>query len=351
MNVTVGVVAYKWKNLKNNEQSRRILSRSFAILWNEFIQIRKTYRKFCIFVNSFYMISTDKIKALIAQGEGLHIEFKQSRDSLSRSAFESICAFLNRKGGTLLLGVKDNGTVEGIREDTISLQLKTLANDMNNPQVISPTTQIHTEVVDMDGKKIICIYVPESKQAHTHKGKYYDRNEEGDYVLNNHFLISNLYVRKQDGFSENRVFPHLRIDDFVDEDFDYVRKLIRLIKPEHPWVKMTNDEILRSAKMHLRDEQTGKEGYTLAAALVFGKPATLAMTCPIYKTDALCRKEDTNRYDDRDVVDCNLIQAYGRLMAFVRKHTPGYIDDLQRYGRDRKLEYSLYDGEYHATEP
>jgi ATP-dependent DNA helicase RecG len=85
---------------------------------------------------------------------------------------------------------------------------------------------------------------------------------------------------------------------------------------------MTNEEILRSAKMYLRDERTKEEGYTLAAALMFGKPATLAMTCPHYKTDALCRKEDTIRYDDRDVVDCNLIQAYGRLMAFVRKHTP-----------------------------
>jgi ATP-dependent DNA helicase RecG len=46
------------------------------------------------------------------------------------------------------------------------------------------------------------------------------------------------------------------------------------------------------------------------------------MACPNYKTDALCRKEDTDRYDDRDIIDCNLIQAYGRLMAFVRKHTP-----------------------------
>ena len=41
----------------------------------------------------------ETINNLIIQGEGLHIEFKQSYDSLSRSAFETICAFLNRKGG------------------------------------------------------------------------------------------------------------------------------------------------------------------------------------------------------------------------------------------------------------
>jgi ATP-dependent DNA helicase RecG len=85
---------------------------------------------------------------------------------------------------------------------------------------------------------------------------------------------------------------------------------------------MSNEEILHSAKMYLQDEQTGKSGYTLAAALVFGKTETIARICPQYRTDALCRKEDVLRYDDRDTVDCNLIQAYERLMNFIRKHTP-----------------------------
>jgi ATP-dependent DNA helicase RecG len=112
------------------------------------------------------------------------------------------------------------------------------------------------------------------------------------------------------------------MDDFVEEDFDFVRKRVALLNDRHPWINMSNEDILRYAKMYLRDERTGKEGYTLAAAAVFGKRNALAMACPNYKTDALCRKDDTVRYDDRDTVDCNLIQAYERLMSFVRKHTP-----------------------------
>lgn len=42
---------------------------------------------------------TNKIKQLIKQGEGQEIEFKESYSSLTRSVFETICAFLNRKGG------------------------------------------------------------------------------------------------------------------------------------------------------------------------------------------------------------------------------------------------------------
>jgi ATP-dependent DNA helicase RecG len=268
------------------------------------------------------MIDTEKIKLIIAQGEGISIEFKKSFEELSRSVFETICSFLNRKGGHILLGVKDNGSIEGVKEDSIQKQLKTLANDQNNPKIISPPVRLETEVVEIDGKKIIWIQVPESAQVHTYNGTYYDRNQDGDYKLTNFFLTSNLFLRKYDGYTENKVLPHLKIEDFVEEDFDFVRKRIAVFNAEHPWVNMNNEEILRSAKLYLRDERTGQEGYTLAAAVLFGKPNALAMACPSYKTDALCRKEDTDRYDDRDVVDCNLIQAYGRLMAFVRKHTP-----------------------------
>jgi ATP-dependent DNA helicase RecG len=268
------------------------------------------------------MVELKQIRSIIAQGEGVYVEFKRSYDGLSRSVYDTICAFLNRKGGHILLGVKDDGTIEGIREDTLQIQVKTLADDMNNPQIISPVVRLEAEIVKMDEKKIIYIHVPESGQVHTHKGVIYDRNHEGDYKVTNHHLIKNLFVRKYEGYTENRVFSHLKIEDFVEEDFVFVRKRVAAFNYAHPWITMSNDEILRSAKMYLRDERTKEEGYTLAAALTFGKPSALAMTCPHHKIDALCRKYDLDRYDDRDVVDCNLIQAYGRLLSFVRKHTP-----------------------------
>jgi ATP-dependent DNA helicase RecG len=276
----------------------------------------------CAIIFSCKMAGAEKIKSIIAQGEGLNIEFKKSRDSLSRSAFETVCAFLNRKGGHILLGVKDDGTIEGVSGESLPAQLKTLANDMNNSQIITPATHIETEVVEIDGKKIICIYVPESSQVHSCKGIYYDRQGEVDIKLTTYMQKTNLYIRKQDGQTENRVYPQLKLSDFVNEDFDYVRARVGIFDAKHPWTKMSNEEILRSAKMYRRDEQSGKEGYTLAAALVFGTTGILREICPYYKTEALCRKEDLLRYDDRDTVDCNLLQAYERLMAFVRKHTP-----------------------------
>jgi ATP-dependent DNA helicase RecG len=279
------------------------------------------------------MSTTEKISALIAKGEGLDIEFKTAHEILPRSIYETVCAFLNRKGGHILLGVKNNGYVEGVSEDAVQKQLKTLANDMNNPQIITPTSRLETAVVHIEGKTIICIHVPESPQAHSHKGIYYDRHEDGDYQLANSHLIAALYIRKQEGYTENRVFSYLQMKDFVQETFDHVRTLVAVrTNGTHPWVKMSNEEILRSAKLYRHDENTGKEGYTLAAALLFGTETTIGTVCPHYRIDALCRKEDMDRYDDRDVITCNLLQAYGRLMAFIQKHTPDrfFLEGFQR---------------------
>ena len=278
------------------------------------------------------MITSDKIKEIINQGESLTVEFKKSHDSLSRSVFETICAFLNRKGGYILLGVNDNGTIEGVKEDTLQIQLKTLANDMNNPQIISPTKRLDMEVIDVNGKKIICIYVPESTQVHSHKGTYYDRQGEVDIRLITYPQISALYIRKQDGYTENRIYPYMRLDDFVYEDIEAAKSEAVLRNTNHPWKKMSNEDVLRSLKMYRRDEQTGNEGYTMAAALMFGKEETIHSVCAHYKIDALLRKDNPDRYDDRDVITSNLFQAYFRLLVFINKHTPDrfYLEGFTR---------------------
>jgi ATP-dependent DNA helicase RecG len=44
------------------------------------------------------------IKQLIEKGEGLTTEFKSSFDSLPETLFDTVCAFLNRQGGEIVLG-------------------------------------------------------------------------------------------------------------------------------------------------------------------------------------------------------------------------------------------------------
>ena len=57
-------------------------------------------------------ISADQVKLLIREGEGLTVEFKERYTS---RIDEYIVAFANAKGGMLILGVRDDGTVGGER--------------------------------------------------------------------------------------------------------------------------------------------------------------------------------------------------------------------------------------------
>lgn len=51
-----------------------------------------------IFKNYFKIKEmTEKIKQLILQGEGIEIEFKESYKSLTRSVYETLCAFLSQR--------------------------------------------------------------------------------------------------------------------------------------------------------------------------------------------------------------------------------------------------------------
>ena len=109
----------------------------------------------------------------------------------------------------------------------------------------------------------------------------------------------------------------------IEKDIDRARIMATNRNPHHPWERMTNDEILRSAGLYKKNLQTGESGYTLACILLFGTDEAILSALPHHKTDAIYRVEETDRYDDRDVIRCNLIESYDRLMAFVEKH----IDD------------------------
>ena len=52
---------------------------------------------------------------LTAGREGGEVEFKQTTGQLERG-METLCAFLNGAGGTVLFGVKDNGKIIGQEE-------------------------------------------------------------------------------------------------------------------------------------------------------------------------------------------------------------------------------------------
>jgi len=84
---------------------------------------------------------------------------------------------------------------------------------------------------------------------------------------------------------------------------------------------MTDMEVLKSAGLYQGDLETGKVGYTLAAVLLFGRDEIIRSCTVNYVTDAIYRRENIDRYDDRLMVTTNLIDACEQLIEFISKHT------------------------------
>lgn len=265
----------------------------------------------------------ERIKKLITHGEKINIEYKAAQRGLPRSIYETVCAFLNTKGGEILLGVDDDRNIIGVKPEHIDTFKKNFTSEINNPQKINPTVYLSMEDIKIDGKTILYVNVPEGSQVYKCDNKIYLRNHEGDYdISNNQTLVATLFTRKITSYSENQIFPYITMEDLNQDVINKVRKMAVLRNKNHPWANMDNLELLKSASLHLKDYSNQQEGFTLACALLFGKDLLIQNVLPHYRTDLILKRENVDRYDDRDTVQTNLIDSYDRIMAFVEKHLP-----------------------------
>mgnify|MGYP004678060463 CR=1 FL=1 len=60
-----------------------------------------------------------EILNILSKGENHTTEFKKSQTSITKDVYESVCAFSNRDGGNIFLGVKDNGEILGIEPNCV----------------------------------------------------------------------------------------------------------------------------------------------------------------------------------------------------------------------------------------
>lgn len=101
-----------------------------------------------------------ELKALLAAGETLEVEFKSDAKGLpDRELVGAVVALANTEGGILLFGVEDDGTVTGVQpnhQDTAGLSAL-IANRTN------PPVAVETEVITWGNKKILGIHVSKSR--------------------------------------------------------------------------------------------------------------------------------------------------------------------------------------------
>jgi len=268
------------------------------------------------------MAMPGQIKKLLAGGEGVTVEFKECVNELNNSVFETVCSFSNRYGGHLLLGVRDNGDVIGVNPAVAPTMKKNFINMLSNPQKISPTLLLELDEIYVDGKLVLYAYIPPSSQVELCANKIYDRVGDSDIdITKSTDLAADLYGRKSAAYTEREIFPYVTENEIRFDLVERARKMALGENRDHPWKSMSAMEIIKSAGLYDEDWRTGKKGFNLAGILLFGKDNVIRSCAPGFETDALVRRKNLDRYDDRLIVGTNLIEAYDKLIEYIAKHT------------------------------
>jgi predicted HTH transcriptional regulator len=97
------------------------------------------------------------VKKLIFEGEGVTLDFKKTITSCEKIA-RTMVSFANNKGGRLLIGVADDGTITGVKSEDEERYMITKAAHLFAKPALEPVF----EEVYVDDKMVLVVDTPES---------------------------------------------------------------------------------------------------------------------------------------------------------------------------------------------
>ena len=97
------------------------------------------------------------IKKLIFEGEGVTLDFKKTITSCEKIA-RTMVSFANNKGGRLLIGVADDGTIKGVKSEDEERYMITKAAQLYARPALEPIF----EEVYVDDKLVVVVEIKES---------------------------------------------------------------------------------------------------------------------------------------------------------------------------------------------
>jgi len=241
-------------------------------------------------------ITAERVSLLIREGEGLMVEFKEQ--FTSRIA-EDIVAFANAKGGTLLLGVRDDGTVRGER---LTNSMKATINDVARnckPSIAVTLAQVG---------EVVAVIVPEGTEKPYACSSGYFRRLDGNTQKMSHDELRIMFAE-----NDPMPFEEKTVRDFTFADISKAKINAFTKEADIRIGRTTAVDFLRS--LNVADASRVKN----AGILFFAKDVYRHLH---QAQMVLLAFKGTNRlhiYDRRDVRD-DLLTQFNEAMAFLKKH-------------------------------
>lgn len=190
---------------------------------------------------------------LIQNDENAELECKKSEKNLPKDLWKTYSAFANTNGGIILLGIEQKGYnffVRGVQE--VGKILREFWSIINNINKISLNIlrDSDAEVIEMDGKKVIKIFIPRAhrRQRPIYLGSNpiigtYRRNYDGDYKCSED-EVKRMLADQSDFSQDEKILRNYTLEDINKKSYERYRNRFSILKPTHPWIDLDDKEFL-----------------------------------------------------------------------------------------------------------
>lgn len=225
-----------------------------------------------------------QVRRLLAAGESLTVEFKSDVTRLPDADWiETVVCMANYQGGTLIVGVEDDGVITGLHP-----------YHKTNPSAIAafiasrtvPPLTVEVHFVNLPEGTIAVVSIPTARQpVSTNDGKlllrYFDtKGKPGCRPLYSHEIIG---WRADRGMADPSALPipEAAWADLDAVEFARLRRMVEENRGDTVLLDLTDEGIAHA--LGLVSHQEGKPMITLAGLLLVGKEAALRQFLPAHE--------------------------------------------------------------------
>lgn len=230
----------------------------------------------------------------LTAGESLTVEFKRHRskaDLPENELIETVVCLANGEGGTLVLGVEDDGTVTGFGPLPVpERQLAALIMNRTRPSV-----PVEVEARQVEGPTVVLVQVPDVQRVvGTSSGTYKRRALRADGrpecipFMPEEMLSAGLFAANQD----YAALPALgaTMADLSGAEFERLRAMCSRGQGDRLLAELSDVEICRA--LRVLDIGTTDPRPTIGALLLFGTSDALEQWVPTADVQFQIRAED-----------------------------------------------------------
>ena len=239
-----------------------------------------------------------EIKSILKKGEGLSIEFKSS---FNTETIETLVAFANTNGGSVILGISNELKVIGVLINAESIQ--NWLNEIKGKT--TPGIMPEAELVTVASKQIVVFSIQEfPTKPVAFKGKYYKRVANSNHLLTTSEVV-NMHLQ-----SFNTSWDYHTNNQFSIKDISFEKVQNAIDKLNQTGSHITEDPLSFLIKYDLV-----REGLiTNAAYLMFKKADSVLTTIELGRFQTEIVIKDTAR------TKADILTQIEQVIDFVRKH-------------------------------